>query len=141
VALIAASSAARWHLDRRERALGHGALAARGGGQAQHPGARILADQNTSDRLLWWFPATAGHVAFDLRLDFYEPVTVREWFSYVFGPEITPIRGTAYDVYLASSPNRSLYVKLRDASCLTTLYADRYGIAAARSASLASCRG
>jgi hypothetical protein len=32
-------------------------------------------------------------------------------------------------------------LKLREANCLTTLYADRYGIAAARSASLPSCRG
>jgi hypothetical protein len=140
VALVAASSAARWHLDSRETALARGALAAAAGWQAQHPGARILADQNTSDRLLWWYPATAGHVAFDLRLDFYEPDSVRQWFSYVFGSEITPIRGTAYDVYLGSSANPSLYLKLRNASCLTTLYADRYGVAAARSASLASCR-
>jgi hypothetical protein len=141
VALIAASSVARRHLDSRETALARGALAAAAGWQAQHPGARILADQNTSDRLLWWYPATAGHVGFDLRLDFYEPQSVREWFAFIFGPDVTPVGGTAYDVYLASSANRSLYLKLRDASCLTTLYADRYAILAERSAPLASCRG
>jgi hypothetical protein len=139
VASIAALSAARGHLDRRETALARGALATAADWQSRHPAARILADQNTSDRLLWWYPATAGHVAFDLRLDFYEPESVREWFSYVFGPKIMPIRGSAYDVYLASSANASLYLKLRNARCLTTLYADRYGIAAARSASLTDC--
>jgi hypothetical protein len=140
VASLAALSAARGHLDRREIALADGALAAAAEWQSQHPGASILPDQNTSDRLLWWYPATTGRVAFDLRLDFYEPESVREWFAYVFGTKITPIGGIAYDLYLASSANRSLYLKLRNAPCLTTLYADRYGIAAARSSPLADCR-
>ncbi len=93
-----------------------------------------------SDRLLWWYPATAGHVALDLRLDFYKQTTVHQWFSFIFGPNLPAVGGATYDVYVASSANRGLYLKLRDARCLTTIYADAYGIAAARSESGPACR-
>jgi hypothetical protein len=142
IAVIGIVSAARSQPDAPAAALARGSLAAAAGWAADHPGARILADEGTSDALMWRYPATIGHVALDGRLDFYDTGSLRGWFSYIFGPRVrTAIGTTTYDVFVASSENPSLYLKLRDANCLTTLYADRYGIAAARSASLPSCRG
>jgi hypothetical protein len=139
VALISAVSAAG-HVDRANTALGRGALASAAQWESRHPGARILADPSTSDRLLWWYPETVGHVALDLRVDFYDPADVRDWFAYIFGPDFLRVGGSTYDVYVASSGNRSLYLKIRDATCLTVIYADRYGIAAVPSASSPPCR-
>jgi hypothetical protein len=139
VALISAVSAAG-HVDRATTARGRGALASAAQWESRHPGARILADPSTSDRLLWWYPETVGHVALDLRVDFYDPADVRDWFAYIFGPDFLRVGGSTYDVYVASSGNRSLYLKIRDATCLTVIYADRYGIAAVPSASSPPCR-
>lgn len=140
LALVSAVSAGRGNLDRQETALARGVLAVVARWESEHPNARILADENTSDRLLWWYPTTSGHVALDLRLDFYDPAIVRQWFSFDFGPNLLPVGGATYDVYVASSANGALYTKLREANCLTTIYADAYGIAAVRSASGPTCR-
>jgi hypothetical protein len=140
VALVSAISAAGKPTSARETALARGALSVAARWTSTHPHSRILADESTSDRLLWWYPETAGRVAFDARLDFYEQASVREWFSYIFGPGVpTSLAGKHYDVYLASKSNRSLYAKLQADRCLTTIYADMYGIVAVRKGANRNC--
>jgi hypothetical protein len=116
-----------------EAALARGALAAAARWASSHPRARILADESASDRLLWWHPATAGRVGLDARLDFYSAADVRRWFDWVFartGPPSVP--GDPYSIYVASSSNRALYLRLGSTRCIRTIYEDRYGIAAVR---------
>jgi hypothetical protein len=140
VALVSAVSTAGASTNSRETGLARGALAEAAHWTSAHPRARILTDLTTSDRLLWWHPETVGRVAFDARLDFYEPASVRQWFSYIFGPGVpSSLAGQRYDVYVASKSNRSLYTKLQADPCLTTIFADRYGIVAVRKTKSRSC--
>lgn len=128
-----ASAAAGASTPERETGLERGALAAAAEWASVHPHGRILADDATSDRLLWWYPVTVGRIGFDARLDFYDPGDVRRWLTWVFAPSgLPPAPGGPYDLYVASRSNRSLYLRLRRATCLRTIYADRYGIVAAR---------
>jgi hypothetical protein len=140
VALVSAISAAGVSTNSREAGLANGALAEAAHWTSAHPHARILTDLTTSDRLLWWHPETAGRVAFDARLDFYEPASMRQWFAYIFGPGVpASLAGKRYDIYVASKSNRSLYAKLQADRCLTTIFADSYGIAAVRNPTSRSC--
>jgi hypothetical protein len=140
VALIVTVAAVRPHSNSREEALARGTLAAAAQWVSTHPQSRVLADERTSDRLMWWYPRTVGHVALDGRLDFYDSRSLQGWFSYIFAPGLkTSIGGTDYNVFVASTANRPLYVKLRDAACLRTLHADAYGIVAVRRTASAAC--
>lgn len=140
VALVSAVSAAGASTNSRETRLARGTLSEAAHWTSAHPNARILTDLTTSDRLLWWYPQTVGRVAFDARLDFYEPASIRQWFSYIFGPGVpTFLAGQRYDVYVASKSNRPLYTKLHADRCLTTIFADRYGIVAVRKTTNRNC--
>jgi hypothetical protein len=88
VTLVTTVSAARARPNPGETALARGALAAAAHWASAHPQARILADERTSDRLLWWHQSTVGHVALDGRLDFYDPDSIHVWFSYILGPSV-----------------------------------------------------
>jgi hypothetical protein len=140
VTLIAAVQAARIKPNATESELARGAIAAAGEWIATHPDAHVLADETLSDRLLWWRPATVGHVALDGRLDFYDDASLRGWFSYIFGPRlVTSVGSTSYDVFLASGRNRRLYRRLASARCLRSIYADAYAIIAVQARGTSGC--
>jgi hypothetical protein len=131
VALVTAVSVGRSGENRADRSLNSGAFASAADWAREHPGALILTDDITSDRLLWSRPAMIGRVALDGRLDFYPTQYLRDWFSFIFGSELrTTVAGRRYQIFVASSKNRSLYRRLRAARCLRALHADAYGIAA-----------
>jgi hypothetical protein len=136
VTLIAAVQAVRMKPNATESALARGPLAAVGDWVAAHPDARVLADEKLSDRLLWSQPVTVGHVALDGRLDFYDDASLRQWFSYIFGPRlVTSIGSTSYDVFVAYKRSDRLFTKLTTSSCLRVVYADSSAVVAVRRAS------
>jgi hypothetical protein len=49
---------------------------------AAHPTGRVLADFSTADALLWHEPRLAGRVAFDTRLEIFQPAQVRRWLRF-----------------------------------------------------------
>jgi hypothetical protein len=50
---------------------------------AGHPEARVLADDKTSSALLWKYPALAGRVGLDARLEQYSRADLAAWFRYM----------------------------------------------------------
>lgn len=97
VALLAAQSSSRFEQTPPRRAL---AAAARYAGA--HPGARVLADDVSSDALLWMSPELQGRVGFDDRLEVYPRAAVDAWADVIRGTR-PPLPG--YAVLVASARN------------------------------------
>lgn len=97
LAVLAAQSAAGF-----ERRTPRHALAATARFALAHSAARILADDVSSDALLWKEPALLGRVGFDDRLEVYRPAAVSAWADVVEARR-RPLPG--YDVLVASSRN------------------------------------
>jgi hypothetical protein len=113
-------------VSRFEATPPRGAIDAAAGYANTHPSARILADDTSSDALLWTHPELAGRVGFDDRLEVYAPSGVDAWADWIEGKR-PPLPG--YRVFVASSRNDALVGKLRK---LTPLYAGKDGVAARR---------
>ena len=140
VTLICAVAAVRAPANRHETALARGAVAAAARWTTAHPGSAILADEDTSDRLLWLQPQTIGRVGLDGRLELYDAASQRTWFGFIFGSAIPrSIGATRYDVFVASNEAGGLYRKLKQAPCLRTIYVDADGIAAVSDPSRDAC--
>ena len=116
-------------LDAFERNLD--AMAAAASYTAAHPGSTILADEQSSSALLWLYPKTAGRVAFDARLEQYEPGRLRSWFTYITGGEPGwPALGARYDVLVASrKENSGLAARLERLKGWRIIAADKEGVA------------
>ncbi len=99
-----------------------------------HPGATILADEQSSSALLWLYPRTAGHVAFDARLEQYRDPRLKSWFTYITGSEPGwPSLAADYDVLVASrKENPSLAARLEKLSGWRIIVTDDEGIALVR---------
>ena len=110
------------------------AMAAAASYTAAHPGSTILADEQSSSALLWLYPKTAGRVAFDARLEQYEPGRLRSWFTYITGGEPGwPALGARYDVLVASrKENSGLAARLERLKGWRIIAADKEGVAVVR---------
>jgi hypothetical protein len=101
---------------------------------AANPGAQILADDWASSALLWRFPATAGRVAYDARLNHYSEDELARWFSFVTvsGPDwFEAARG--YDVLVASRTDHpTLAGRLARLHGWRVLHSDADGIVVVR---------
>jgi hypothetical protein len=117
-----------------ERLTPHDAMSAAASYIAANPGSTILADEQSSSAMLWLYPQTAGHVAFDARLEQYGKADLRNWFTYISGSEPGwPALAASYDVLVASRrENPSLVARLEKLSGWRVISADEQGIALVR---------
>lgn len=117
-----------------ERLVPRNAMAAAAEYSAGHTGSTILADDQSSSALLWFYPETAGHVAFDARLEQYANGPLRKWFTYINGSEPGwPGLTASYDVLVASrKENPSLVVRLEKLPGWRIIADDEEGIALVR---------
>jgi hypothetical protein len=101
---------------------------------AAHPRATILADEQASSALLWLYPNTAGHVAFDARLEQYSDARLRDWFTYINGAAPGwPSLAAKYDVLVASrKENPNLVAKLEKLRGWRVIASNEDGIALVR---------
>lgn len=97
---------------------------------AVHPAARILGDDDSADGLLLRHPELTGRVAFDDRLEIYEPRIVAGWADWIRGKPSTIDRG--YNVVVASRSNEALVRRIRSLPGWRVVYDGSAGIAAAR---------
>lgn len=109
-----------------EQTLPSKAMAAATRYAVTHPGARILADDDSADGLLWKAPQLEGRVAFDDRLEIYETASVDAWADWILGNRPPP---PGYAIFVASSTNTALVRELRR---LPLLYDGKGGVAARR---------
>jgi hypothetical protein len=102
-----------------------------------HPGSTILADDQSSSALLWLYPQTAGHVAFDARLEQYGSGPLRNWFTFIDGSAPGwPALAASYDVLVASRKgNPSLVARLERLSGWRIIATNDQGIALVRAPS------
>jgi len=121
VAALATESPSSFEQTLPSRAMTAGARYA-----DEHPGARILADDDSADGLLWRHPELEGRVAFDDRLEIYPAAAVNAWADWILGKRPPP---AGYVVLVASSSNRALVRSLRT---MRVLYAGKDGVAARR---------
>jgi hypothetical protein len=113
------------------------AVAATGAYLASHPGATVLADNDTASALLWAEPVSLGRVAFDARLEQYKKDDLRRWFRFinVSGPDWLGI-ASKYDVLLVSrQSHRALATRLVHLNGWRTIYSDAAGVVLVRSGS------
>jgi hypothetical protein len=112
----------------------HHAMSAAASYAASHPGSTILADDQSSSALLWLYPKTEGHVAFDARLEQYPKGKLQGWFTYISGREPGwPALAGSYDVLVASRKgNPGLVTRLETLSGWRIIAADDQGIALVR---------
>jgi len=117
-----------------ERLAPQKAMSAAAAYTAAHPGSTILADEQASSALLWLYPQTAGHVAFDARLEQYGQDDLRSWFTYQVGSQPGwPTLVSSYDVLVASrKDNPNLVARLENLSGWRVLADDEQGIALVR---------
>jgi hypothetical protein len=117
-----------------ERLVPRNAMAAAAEYSAGHTGSTILADDQSSSALLWLYPETAGHVAFDARLEQYANGPLRRWFTYINGSEPGwPGLTASYDVLVASrKENPSLVARLEKLRGWRIIADDEEGIALVR---------
>jgi len=117
-----------------ERLAPRDAMSAAASYTDKHRGSTILADEESSSGLLWLYPRTAGHVAFDARLEQYGDDDLRSWFTYISGGEPGwPGLAARYDVLVASrKENPNLVARLEKLSGWRTIAADEEGIALVR---------
>jgi hypothetical protein len=115
----------------------HQAMSAAASYTATHPRSRILADDQSSSALLWLYPQTEGHVAFDARLEQYGGRDLESWFNYVTGRAPGwPDLAESYDVLVASQKeNPALVGRLESLSGWHVLAVDDQGIALVRGGS------
>jgi hypothetical protein len=136
--VVAIAVLSNTHAATFERLAPHKAMSAAAAYTAIHPGSTILADEQSSSALLWLHPQTAGHVAFDARLEQYGEDDLRSWFSYIGGIEPGwPTLARSYDVLVASrKENPNLVARLEKLSGWRIIAADEEGIALARAKSV-----
>jgi hypothetical protein len=117
-----------------ERLAPRAAMSAAASYTDRHRGLTILADEQSSSGLLWLYPRTAGHVAFDARLEQYGDDDLRGWFTYISGGEPGwPGLAARYDVLVASrKENPNLVARLEKLSGWRPIAADEEGIALVR---------
>ena len=110
------------------------AMAAAASYTAMHPGSTILADEQSSSALLWRYPRTEGHVAFDARLEQYDRSRLRSWFTYITGSKPGwPGLAARYDVLVASrKENPGLAMRLETLKGWRIIASDKEGIALVR---------
>jgi hypothetical protein len=120
-----------------ERLAPHEAMSAAAAYTTAHPGSAILADEEASSALLWLYPQTVGHVAFDARLEQYGEADLRSWFTYLSGSEPGwPGLADSYDVLVASrKENPNLVARLERLSGWRVIADDEQGIALVRAKS------
>lgn len=120
-----------------ERLAPHEAMSAAATYTAAHPGSTILADEQASSALLWLYPQTAAHVAFDARLEQYREADLRDWFTYLSGSEPGwPRLVNSNDVLVASrKENPNLVARLEKLSGWRVVAEDEQGIALVRAKS------
>lgn len=99
-----------------------------------HPRATILADDQTSSALLWLYPQTLGHLAFDARLEQYSHNRLRSWFTYLkTSSPGWPTLPARYDVVVVSRPaHPELVAGLEKLQGWRTIAADKDGVALVR---------
>jgi hypothetical protein len=117
-----------------EQSAPHSAMSAAAAYMAAHPGATILADNESASALLWLHPNTEGRVAFDARLEQYRADDLRNWFTYISGQRPGwPGLADTYDVLVASRRgNPGLVARLETESGWRTIADDDQGIALVR---------
>jgi hypothetical protein len=120
-----------------ERLAPQEAMSAASAYTAAHPGSTILADEQASSALLWLYPQTVGHLAFDARLEQYGEADLRNWFTYLSGSEPGwPGLADSYDVLVASrTENPNLVARLERLSGWRVIADDEQGIALVRAKS------
>jgi hypothetical protein len=117
-----------------ERRLPSAAIATVGGYLAEHPDARVLADDHTSSALLWFEPAAAGRVAFDARLEQFRAGDLKRWMDYLLVVHRRwSVATRGYDVLLASKQNGRLVAALQRLPGWRRLYEDGSGLVLVRS--------
>jgi hypothetical protein len=129
IAVVSRTSAATF-----ETLAPHHAMSAAASYTATHPGSTILADDQSSSALLWLYPKTEGHVAFDARLEQYPKDDLQSWFTYITGREPGwPALTESYDVLVASRKgNPGLATRLENLGEWRVIAADDRGIALVR---------
>jgi hypothetical protein len=117
-----------------ESLVPRGAMSAAAAYVETHPRAKILADDQTSSALLWLYPQTLGHVAFDARLEQYPHGRLRSWFTYLnTSSPGWPTLAARYDVVVASrAAHPSLVTGLEKLTGWRTIAADKDGVALVR---------
>ncbi len=116
---------------------------------AEHPQARILADDVTGSALLWRYPSLAGRVGFDARTEIYKPSQFLAFARFVLasGPtwaaSARPVPGGRGHVPAASRPvqGASRALRLADPHSPRRWHGRRPQLSAARGTSTAGCRG
>jgi hypothetical protein len=134
-AVVAVGVLARTSNATFERLAPLDAMAAAASYTAAHPRSTILVDGQASSALLWLYPRTAGHVAFDARLEQYDESRLRNWFTYITGKEPGwPSLAARYDVLVASrKENPNLVARLEKLKGWRIIATDEEGIALVRS--------
>ncbi|MFL5912011.1 MAG: hypothetical protein ACJ768_15740 [Gaiellaceae bacterium] len=97
-----------------------------------HPQARVLADDDTADGLLWKEPPLAGRVAFDDRLEIYPARDVDRWADWITGKPSALGLSKGYDVLVGAASNAALVRRIRSTAGWHVIYAGAAGAAAAR---------
>jgi hypothetical protein len=97
-----------------------------------HPRARVLADDDTADGLLWKTPSLSGRVAFDDRLEIYPEHAVDVWADWITGKPSAAGLIKGYDVVVGSSSNTALVRRIRSLGGWRRIYAGAAGTVAVR---------
>lgn len=95
-----------------------------------HPASLVLADDHSSDALLWIEPRLEGRVAFDDRLEVFPQRQVDRWGSFIRGHDLSLVRG--YDVLLVSNENTDLLKRVESLHGWRLVYQGANGIVAVR---------
>jgi hypothetical protein len=126
VALVAAVAvtAARPTAD-FERDYPHAYLHAIRKAAALDPSARIVADVEDADWLLWRDPDLRGRIAFDARLELLSAARVRDVASMLGGSADSPLRGADYRIFaLNRHPAAAMVANLEGMRGRRVLFAD-----------------
>lgn len=118
-----------------EKGIPRRAIAAAGAIAAANPGARILADQQTSTALLWLYPSATGRVAVDVRYEDYSAAELRKYISFfsVTGPRWQAM-AQGYNVVAATRQLPGFVAALRGLPGWRVVYQDRSAVVAVREA-------
>lgn len=103
----------------------------------QHPGAKLLPDDQSASAMLWLHPEVSGRVAMDGRLEIYPQAEVRAWADYVRADSGALQFTRGYQVFLVASSNARLVHLIRRSPSLRVLYSGADGIVAVRQSGVA----
>jgi MFS family permease len=97
---------------------------------AAHPRSLVLADDSSSDALLWKQPGLEGRVAFDDRLELFPQHQVDRWGSFIRARDVSLARH--YDVVLVTAGNTDLLKRVESLAGWKVRYQGADGIVAVR---------